>query len=52
MTIWQDIKWWSRWWVRYFPVLAVRRLTCSHAVRYDGGGNCLDCGAPWFRDVT
>lgn len=43
-----ELRWWVRWWLRYFPVLAIARLSCRHEIRYDGDGPCLRCAEPWF----
>lgn len=47
------IGWWTRWWVRYFPVLAYVRLRyCrkqGHGPMYDAIV-CFNCGAPWFKN--
>ena len=48
-----EVKWWARWWIRYFPGHLYCRLRyCLRGHRgplYDGYACCLTCAAPWFR---
>lgn len=46
-----EVHWWTRWLVRYFPGLLIRRIRyCrkTHAGPMHDGWACLTCGAPWL----
>ncbi len=51
----REVKWWARWWVRYFPGHAIRRLLycrSQHQGPWLDGVCCMTCAAPWFGNPS